>query len=346
MRQHEKYIIERDAILRLLHKYLNEKTVIAPKKSEPLEEILLLEITDPGQVCLDFTKTLNSTKDYLLPHCESLFTFSKYEKIKIHENKDEEKFVFFGIRPCDTKAVMLLDKFFSRNIPDTPYLRKRQSSLFYTLACPQCWENCFCNCLGAGPILEQGFDFQLIAIDDDKFLVELDSKEARAELEKIKGFLSPADKNAILKVRRKRESFQRCPEEFQIDVVKRKLKDGKVSSQIWKDIARRCQMCGLCLFLCPTCSCFTVQDHIVDDGIYERQRQWDACYFLGFTRLAGGENPVESKEEMVKRKYYHKLYQQIAEFDLPGCTGCGRCIDCCVGNVNWLENIKRIMQNV
>ena len=51
---------------------------------------------------------------------------------------------------------------------------------------------------------------------------------------------------------------------------------------------------------------------------------------------------MRSDEEMVKRKYNHKLLQQIDEFGSSGCTGCGRCNLCCVGNVNWLENIIKI----
>jgi len=34
--------------------------------------------------------------------------------------------------------------------------------------------------------------------------------------------------------------------------------------------------------------------------------------------------------------------QQVDEFDMPGCTGCGRCNRSCVGNVNWLENLIKI----
>jgi len=45
---------------------------------------------------------------------------------------------------------------------------------------------------------------------------------------------------------------------------------------------------------------------------------------------------------MVQRKYQHKLVQEIDEFGICGCVGCGRCNLVCVGNVNWLENIKKI----
>ena len=58
--------------------------------------------------------------------------------------------------------------------------------------------------------------------------------------------------------------------------------------------------------------------------------------------MVGGQNPIKPKEEMVKRKYYHKLVQQIDEFGMSGCTGCGRCNIVCVGNVNWLANIRKI----
>ena len=58
--------------------------------------------------------------------------------------------------------------------------------------------------------------------------------------------------------------------------------------------------------------------------------------------MAGGNDAVRNNQEMVQRKYQHKLVQQIDEFGICGCVGCGRCNLVCVGNVNWLENIKKI----
>jgi len=71
-------------------------------------------------------------------------------------------------------------------------------------------------------------------------------------------------------------------------------------------------------------------------------RSLDACYYEGFSRMAGGYNPVATRSLMMRRKFYHKLVQQLDEFNQAGCTGCGRCNEICPGNVNWLESIKRI----
>ena len=189
--------------------------------------------------------------------------------------------------------------------------------------------------------MEEGFDLQLIALRN-RFYVQLGSEKGALLLEGSPKLFKPTDEKDEQELAEFKNAIKTKEAEFDLDKVYQGLKEDKVGFSFWQDIASRCQSCGLCLFICPSCSCFTVNDRQNLLGLQGRIRQWDACYFQGFTRLAGNQNPVAKREEMLKRKYLHKLCQQIEEFEMSGCTGCGRCNNVCVGNVNWLESIKKI----
>jgi ferredoxin len=342
----KEYVITKEKLIDLLRELAQTRTLIAPVKNE-FDDVLLMPVANAQEITFDYENTINSCKEYFLPDSEALFSFSKDgQGISIKAgDQNLRPILIFGLRPCDTKALLLLDRFFERGFKDSIYFKKRNSSLIITFACPQCWTDCFCNSTKSGPILESGFDLQVCAVKD-RFFLQVGSEKAEAELGKITSFATEAgreDKEEFLNLRNR---FASCLPEFDLSKVYEKLKNESAQTEIWQDIANRCQSCGWCLFVCPTCSCFTVTDRRWQGLEQERTRQWDACYFLGFTRLAGGLNPITNKEEMVKRKYQHKFAQQMDEFGFSGCVGCGRCVSCCVGNVNWLENIKRIEQGV
>ena len=189
--------------------------------------------------------------------------------------------------------------------------------------------------------MEEGFDIQLIPLRN-RFYVQLGSKKGASLIKGFQDLFEPIDQKDEKELSKFKNRIKSEKAKFDLDKVYKGLKEERIGFSFWQDIASRCQSCGLCLFICPTCSCFTVNDRQRPSGLQGRVRQWDACYFKGFTRMSGNQNPIVSLEEMMKRKYVHKLCQQIEEFGLPGCTGCGRCNSVCVGNVNWLESIKKI----
>ncbi len=337
----KEYTITKENLIALLKELTKSKVVIAPLRNE-FDEVLLLPVKDVDKIVFDYRNTINNPKDYFLPQCEPLFSFLiNGDSCEVRPLEGQEEFIIFGLRPCDTRALGLLDNFFKRKFEDSPYFRKRKSCLIFTLACREYFEDCFCNAAKSGPILEEGFDVQLIPIKD-KFFIQIDPE--RLEAEKMLCYLDAAKEEDKKEVSDLRDKLLRYKSPFELNKVYQNLKNERVDPKVWQDIASRCQMCGLCLFICPTCSCFTVLDRIYPDDSRERVRQRDACYFLGFSRLAGGENPVKTNEEMVKRKYQHKLVQQIDEFGVSGCVGCGRCVSSCVGNVNWLQNIIKIAE--
>jgi ferredoxin len=330
--------IKSDDLLKLLQRVGAERTLIAPVRDDRYEDINFLPVSDVAQICLDYENTTTSPKEFFFPQSECMFIFSGTSHATIEPRDISEDIVLFGIRSCDVKGIEVLDKFYERNFEDNYYLDKRKKSVLISLACSQLNDQCFCTSTRTGPVLENGFDIQLINTGDS-YAVQIGSQKGLEFFEKYNSFFGPA---VDVDVPRMLEQAKEPGLKFDLVKVYENLRDDNVSPELWQDIAGRCQSCGLCLFLCPTCSCYSVTDGARPAGENRRSRQWDACYFHGLTRMTGGHDPIRNDEEMVKRKYNHKLLQQIDEFEMSGCTGCGRCNLCCVGNVNWLENIIKI----
>ena len=330
--------ITKEHLLKLLDQILSKKTLIAPVCDERYEDVNFLPVENVSQICFEYDNTLTSPKEFFFPQSECMFTFAGPANDGITTKDGEEELVLFGIRSCDVKALQLLDKFYQRDFEDRYYLDKRKKSVLISVACPQLNDQCFCTDTQTGPVLRDGFDIQLVDAEG-LYAVQLGSEKALALFKEHQDLFGPPvqiDVDALL------AAAQHQRPKFDLQKVTANLRQDKISDAFWQDVADRCQSCGLCLFLCPTCSCYTVIDKTTPTGESRRQRQWDACYFRGFTRMTGHHDPVTSNAEMVKRKYIHKLVQQIDEFAMSGCTGCGRCNLCCVGNVNWLENIIKI----
>jgi sulfhydrogenase subunit beta (sulfur reductase) len=329
--------ITKDNLAELLKRVSKEKTLIAPVRNE-FEDVNFLPVSDAAAICFDYDNTTTSPKEFFFPQYECMFTFSGTSHDSIESKNDSEEIVLFGVRSCDVKGIELLDKFYERNFEDNYYLSKRRKSMIISVACPELNEQCFCTSTGTGPVLEEGFDIQLIS-KDGNYAVQVGSEKGLELFEKYRGLFGPA---IGVDVKRLLEQVKKAEQKFDLQKVYDNLREEKVDEQLWEDMGQRCQSCGLCLFLCPTCSCYSITDESTALGENRRSRQWDGCYFMSITRMAGGNNPVRNRAQMMKRKYQHKLVQQIDEFGMSGCVGCGRCNLACVGNVNWLENIIKI----
>lgn len=330
--------ITTESLKKLLESLVKDKILIAPVRNDVLEDVNFLPISDANQICFDYDNTTTSPKEFFFPQSECMFTFSSASNDSIEVKDNGEEIVLFSVRSCDVKGIELLDKFYQRDFEDNYYLSKRAKSVIISVACSEFNDQCFCTSTKTGPVLEEGFDIQLISTAES-YAVQVGSEKGLKLYEKYKNFFGSAlDMDVKMLAKQAKE-----PElKFDLQKVYNNLNERKVDEALWEDIADRCQSCGLCLFLCPTCSCYTVTDGASPFGSNRRSRQWDACYFRGFTRMHGGNDSVKNRPEMAKRKYEHKLLQQIDEFQMSGCTGCGRCNLACVGNVNWLENIIKI----
>lgn len=336
----EKYI-SKSNLKKVLGRLLKDSNLVAPVNE--YGEIVFQEVDSVDDIIFEYENCLNAPKDYVLLNDESLVKYDlKKSKMKLEKNPSSRQIVIFGSRTCDTKAIGLLDKFYERKFEDPVYFNKRNNILIITLVCEKLGRNCFCTSTKSGPYLDENFDIQLIDIGKGFYLEALSSK-GKGFVKRFSNLISGVDKK---KRKEKEESVKKARESKEIEFDFKKVYDNldkaNTKDELWADLSQRCQNCGGCLLICPTCSCFYVVDKKMGNNKIERLRSLDACYYEGFTRLAGGYNPASPKPQMMRRKFYHKLWQQLDEFSESGCTGCGRCNEICPGNINWLEYIKKI----
>jgi sulfhydrogenase subunit beta (sulfur reductase) len=109
----------------------------------------------------------------------------------------------------------------------------------------------------------------------------------------------------------------------------------------WDDVARRCQACGTCTTVCPTCFCCR-DDHALDSsGItVERIRRWGSCFD------AEPEEQAKLSHDSIRWRYRrwlsHKLASWWDEFGTAGCVGCGRCITWCPSGIDITEEAAAV----
>ena len=119
----------------------------------------------------------------------------------------------------------------------------------------------------------------------------------------------------------------------------------KVSkAPIWEEYNARCISCGRCNFVCPTCTCFTMQDIFYKENknVGERRRVWASCQVDGFTDIAGGHSFRNSKGDRLRFKAMHKVYDFNKRFGYQMCVGCGRCDDNCPQYISFSTTIDKI----
>jgi len=309
----------------------------------PVDKGTYVSLGEPASgkdIELDYSNLKMSLKDLFFPQCEALYT---YEDDEIHEvPAPEEKVVIFGTRPCDARALVLMDKVFdSEDIKDPYYLQKRQNSTIVSIACTDPVETCFCTSFGGGPANAEGSD--ILAFDlEDRFLFEACSKKGEA-LMKANSALFKKPTKAQLKKRDEQASVaEKKVEKVEVKGLKKKLEDD-FDSPFWESAARKCVGCSVCTYFCPTCHCFALFDEKAGLACV-KVRNWDSCQTPAFTIEASGHNPRGSHGERMRQRVMHKFRYTVENFGETFCVGCGRCITNCPVNMDIRETLAGIIK--
>ncbi len=330
----EKFILEKDHLIPFLRKLAKGSRFVAPVRNQ-YGDLLYQEVSCIDDVTPDLSEQpQESAKQFLFPQQERLFNYTCLGgRLEFEAVTPAAPTVLFGLRSCDISAILYMDVHFMRNLKDVYYMKRRAETVIIGIGCTEPWDNCFCNATRTGPFLEYGFDLQLTDLGD-RFFVESGRAGGDAILEKWSMFFRQvSEEDQKLKYELTLEARAGFKRHVYAETAFNRIRQGDVDPEIWKNMAARCDGCGGCAYICPTCTCFTIHDREHSPGEGERIRQWDACTHQGFTRMAGGHNPI-SREGMLKRRFLHKLYHDWIELGRPGCVGCGRCVGICFGGVD------------
>jgi len=326
-------ILKKDRLPGFLERLVRERQVFAPVKKG--EVLLIREIDSPSQVILEYRNAKESPKSVLFPQRETLFRYrAEKGKAEVDPPSGEEKGrVLFGIRPCDARGLLLLDKVFGGGSGDPYYADKRKNTVVVSLGCADPNPSCFCLSMGGGPCSAEGSDLLLLDLGD-RYTAEAVSEKGVALLEDQP--FEKSDEKSLShaeKIRKQAEaSMQPLAKKENLEQELERL----FSDPVWKDLAETCLSCGICTYLCPTCHCFDLCDEASGQA-GERIRVWDSCQFPLFTQQASGFNPRPTVKERFRQRIMHKLSYLPRSQAMTGCVGCGRCVTECPVNLDIRE---------
>ncbi len=289
-----------------------------------------------GAVTLEhYLLTRLSAKQFVTPLYETLISFDGPEGEPAPPDKEAR--LVFGVRPCDAGAVRLMDRvYLEGRYRDPLYKARRENTVLVVLACGEPAPTCFCTSTGGGPADDTGADIMAYGNDGHWILKGVTEKgknvltgggPAKACKDKL-----PEDKAA-----------GKIPVLWDLAQAQKAVKE-QFENPVWESMAQRCLACGVCTYVCPSCSCFDVSDE-AKRGKGKRLRFWDGCMFPLFTHHAGGHNPRESRGPRYRQRVLHKFnYFPHRNEGANLCVGCGRCVVDCPVNIDIREAVRKTLE--
>lgn len=265
-------------------------------------------------------------KELLTPLSQTLFFFTENETKEADED-GLETLVF--LRSCDLNAVRRLDQIYLENGREKDYFYERIRSRvkFVLIGCSRSFEDCFCVDMGTNRAEGYSFSVDRTAegyacdVRDEALQPYFEKEGTRAEV--LPASVSENDIHVDI------------PKEIPLSIYKNPL---------WDEYSARCIGCGRCNFVCPTCTCYTMQDiYYTDNGkAGERRRVAASCMVDGYTDVAGGGQYRRTNGERMRFKVLHKISDFQKRFGYQMCVGCGRCDAVCPEYISFSSCINKV----
>ena len=325
--------IAKTDVVSLLDNLVRDYKVFAPVGQNSF--VTFQEIYSGSEVSLDYINSKKPPKEIFFPQAERLFSYdlSKREGWRIEEPAlKEQQSIIFGIRPCDARSLVLLDKVFDgKPYQDPYYTKKRKDTSIIALGCNQPCSTCFCTSLGGGPFSQDGSDLLLVDIGE-KYTVQVLTEKGERLAKEHNEFKQAEPRSLSLMQDTIKTAESSIKPKIDVQRVIEKL-DSMFDDHFWDLVSEKCLGCAICTYLCPTCHCFDITDEVMGQS-GERVRTWDSCAFPSFTLEASGVNPRPANKERYRQRIMHKFNYFVANHGMAACVGCGRCIKECPVNLD------------
>jgi len=308
---------------RLIH-LLSSFDVFAPVENEFSSDYLKLDEEAISHIVYNKPKPVTPLKNFFLPVKENVTI----------EGIPTKPVAIIGTPNCDVMALLFLDQIYLDNeYPDPAYGKRRENSTLLSTDCLSIQEHCHCTSYGMEPKGNESSDISL-ALIEDQVILSVFSKKGEKFIEAMGIYVTLTPEKSLL------DRLHELQENVKEQLLERNkgLPDykqtGKLVSTaadpIWEKYASDCVSCGACSAICPTCSCFL----LIDKPGFEKIRQLDTCQYPGFERVAGGEDALHALSERFRNRYMCKYVWKPQKYEQKACTGCGRCIETCIGQIN------------
>ena len=266
------------------------------------------------------------------------FTSLKTFFLPVRENVSSDLYngmprIIMGIPNCDIEGLNILDEIYlDSEFNDIFFRNRRNNTILISADCFSIQEHCHCTSYGIKPYATHTADLAAIRIDGSVFFRTLTGK-GEVFISSLAGSELVTENNIGADIEKKHSETEAL-----LDEVNKKLPDYKTTGklietsdkEIWQRYSSKCVSCGACTAICPTCSCFLM----IDKPGFEKIKQMDACQYPGFGRVAGGEDPLHEIANRFRNRYMCKYIWKPIKFKSIACTGCGRCIEACIGKIN------------
>jgi ferredoxin len=255
--------------------------------------------------------------------------------------------VLFGVRPCDLRALEVLDRvLLGGPSPDLRYARRRSENVLVVINCTRAAATCFCVSMGAGPRATSGFDLALTELDpggsDHRFVVEVGSPRGAALLAMVPTTVAD-DQDLSTAAEAVQEATGAQRRSIDPSALAVALEEGAITDEAWQRFGDRCLGCGNCTAVCPTCFCTSIEDQTSLDGLdATRVQRWESCFAEAHSFVHGG--PVRRTRTARYHQWFtHKLSTWVDQFGELGCVGCGRCITWCPAAIDLTESAAELV---
>lgn len=272
------------------------------------------------------------------------------QKVAVYplEKKEEDQFVplvIIGSKACDIHALQIIDKVYAQGDYTDPYYTKaRKEYILITTDCLEAGEFCYCTLMNNQPYPVKDFAMNISSLNGN-YLIEVGSDKGKMTLEKYFRGYKKAHESQIKQRNKKRKEIEEAVQEKNKEFIYYRSHQESIEKHLkspeWADLCKTCVECGTCTQICPTCYCFLLFDFPVEDK-FERIKVWDSCFFAGYSRMAGGLTPRLSLSERFKNRFYHKFDSFVTNFGIEACTGCGRCVEGCMGKID----LRRVLHEL
>lgn len=265
-----------------------------------------------------------SFKEVLLAINETLFYFTENQTI-VPEGPKKDILIF--LRACDLHAVKRLDEIYLKNgFEDFYYARVRERAKFMLMGCESTCASGFCVSMGTN--VADNYDGYVKVAGDDVY--------ADFKCEALAAYAAEGTAQDV--------TPDYVTENKEKVALPKNLSNESFTKEIWEEYGQRCIACGRCNFVCPTCTCFTMQDIFYKDNpkAGERRRVWASCQVDGYTEMAGGHGFRQKQGDRMRFKVMHKIYDYEKRFGYPMCVGCGRCDDVCPEYISYSNCVNRL----
>jgi sulfhydrogenase subunit beta (sulfur reductase) len=298
-------------------------TIFASIENEFGQDYELIRPSDIARISYNKPKPATSLKSFFLPVKENVTS----------ERIDEKPRIILGIPNCDIEGLSLLDEIYLDNeYNDIFYRKRREDTLLISSDCIGIQEHCHCLSYNVKPYSAKNADLAVINLNGT-IVLRIITGKGEDFIKKIPAARSLEDKSVISVIEKEHLATETLLATSNKGLPDYK-KTGKLVSEakegIWEKYSARCVSCGACTTICPTCTCFL----LLDKPGFEKVKQMDACQYPGFERVAGGEDALFELHNRFRNRYMCKYVWKPGKFSSLACTGCGRCIEACIGKIN------------